>query len=57
MPGVSVWEGTPPDEGELSKVKWNPVEKWGKLAYDMKVRKNGKNSGETYGFVAGVHSA
>ena len=30
--------------------------KWGKLAYDMKVRKNGKSSGETYGFVAGVYS-
>lgn len=57
MPGASMWEGNPPDDGQLSKVNWNPVDKWGKLAYDMKVRKSGKSSGETYGFVAGVHSA
>ena len=52
-----IWLGNPPQEGDLGSVKWSPVKCWGRLTYDQPVRKEGRTTGETYGFVAGVHSS
>ena len=54
---VPIWSGNPPQDGQLGKVNWSPVERWGRLNYDLLVRKEGRTTGETYGFVAGVLSS
>jgi hypothetical protein len=45
-----------PEDGVLSHDNWNDLSSWGELSYDLHVRKTGRTSGTTYGFVAGVHA-
>lgn len=45
-----------PDEGILGTVHWQPAMKFAPLTFDALVRKNGRKTGETYGFVAGIHA-
>jgi hypothetical protein len=54
-PKEDVFYGLPP-EGQLSDTVWKDVQGFGPLMWDQLVRKNGRKTGLTFGFVAGVHA-
>ena len=45
-----------PNEGYLSEVEWKSALEFGSLEFDALVRKNGRTTGQTYGFVGGLYA-
>jgi hypothetical protein len=56
-PTESPFEGFPSSEEKvLYGMEWADVADWGDLDFDLVVRKTGRRTGLTFGFVAGVHA-
>jgi hypothetical protein len=52
-----IWEFKAPNEGILGDGNWERLQDWGKLEFDLQVRKNGMSTGFTFGVVAGITSS
>jgi hypothetical protein len=57
-PEAKIFSGVPLSESSesvLDELDWDGVQDWGELEFDQCVRKTGRKTGLTFGFVAGVH--
>jgi len=56
-PMSELWKFAAPSEGVLGDGPWAPLRDWGKLKYDVQVRKNGMKTRYSFGVVAGISSS
>ena len=56
QPSTSGTNFSYPEKGVLGSVTWALAERTGPLAWDVVVRKNGRTTGLTFGFIGGVYA-